>query len=268
MLKRTKIIILVSTLAGLILLAFWMRELRNKTHDLPSIMDSGRLSVLTDSSSLGFSLKGDSVFGFQYEIVKAFADTLGLELLVTQQSDLKKCLNEIENGDYDIIANLVPITSQWSQRAAFSVPFTQSRPMLIQHLSNDSTDKKIITSQMQLAGDSVYLPLNSPYKMRMENLAEEIADTIFIFEVKNMNTEQLVRLVAEKKLKYTICDEQLARILKLKYPSIDISLPIGFEQQLAWIVHPKSVLLLEKLNAFLADFIGSSAYWDIYRKYY
>jgi len=56
--------------------------------------------------------------------------------------------------------------------------------------------------------------------------------------------------------------------LKVKFPNIDVSLPIGFAQQQAWVVHPNSPLLLEKLNEFLDDFIGSSAYWNIYRKYF
>jgi membrane-bound lytic murein transglycosylase MltF len=56
--------------------------------------------------------------------------------------------------------------------------------------------------------------------------------------------------------------------LKLQYPNIDISLPVGFEQQQAWLVHLESPKLLEELNNFLNDFIGSSAYWKIYRKYF
>ena len=55
----------------------WIKDVRSRIHDLPSIMESGRLSVLTDSSRLGFSVKGDSVFGFQYEIVKAFEFSIG-----------------------------------------------------------------------------------------------------------------------------------------------------------------------------------------------
>jgi len=78
----------------------------------------------------------------------------------------------------------------------------------------------------------------------------------------------MVRMVSTGQIKYTICNEQFAQKLKLKYPNIDVSLPIGFAQQQAWVVHPNSPLLLEKLNEFLDDFIGSSAYWNIYRKYY
>jgi len=78
----------------------------------------------------------------------------------------------------------------------------------------------------------------------------------------------MVCLVAKGKINLTICDEQFARKLKFKYPNIDVSLPISFAQEQAWAVHPDSPKLLESLNEFLDDFIGSSAYWSIYRKYY
>lgn len=267
---RIKIQIGIVLVVLLLLFAAILRikDVRSRIHDLPSIMESGRLSVLTDSSRLGFSVKGDSVFGFQYEIVKVFADTLGLELVISEKTDLKACLKDLKSGDYDVIANFIPITTEWNKEALFTIPLLTSRQVLVQRILEDSTQSVGITNQLQLANDSVYIPLHSPFKMRMKHLSDEIADTINIFEVKNVGSEQLVRMVSQSKIKYTICDEQFARRLKHQYPNIDISIPIGFEQHLSWVVHPKSPLLLEKLNAFLDDFIGSPAYWKIYRKYY
>ncbi len=241
---------------------------RNRLHDLPGIIENGRITVLTDSSKLGFSVKGDSVFGFQYEIVKAFADSMGLELVITKENDLEACMNSLKSGDYDIIANLIPITSQWKKEVLFTIPLFTSRPILVQQIPEDTTRSKLITNHYQLLNDTVYIPYHSPYKMRLEHLSDEIAGTIHIIEMKNVSTEQMVRLVSEGKIKYTICDELFAKKLKLQYPNIDISLPIGFEQQLAWAVHLKSPKLLAKLNDFLTDFMGSEAYWDIYRKYF
>ena len=102
------LVILLSTL-------LWKHHSKNQIHDLPGILNSGRLSVLTDSRSIGFSIKGDSVSGFQYEIVKAFADSLGLELVISEKNDLKDCMDGLNSGDYDIIANFMPVTTEWKQ---------------------------------------------------------------------------------------------------------------------------------------------------------
>jgi membrane-bound lytic murein transglycosylase MltF len=265
-----KILIGIATLACIILVViFWgFHHPKNKIHDLSGIIKSGRISVLTDSSSIGFSVKGDTVSGFQYEIVKAFADTLGVELVISEKNDLKACMEGINTGDYDIIANLVPVTTEWGKNASFTMPFFTSREVLVQRIENESTKSYYIKKQIELANDTIYIPVNSPFKMRLNHLSNEIAEPIHIFEMKNKSSEQMVRLVACGKIRFTICNEQFAQKLKLKFPNIDVSLPIGFAQQQAWVVHPNSPELLEKLNEFLDDFIGSSAYWNIYRKYY
>ena len=262
----------IGIIAGAILLIFTLfllvRHLKSHVHDLPSILETGRLSVLTDSSRMGFSIKGDSVYGFQYEIIKAFADTLGLELVITEESDLKTSIDEIKNGDYDVIANFIPITTEWQHEVLFTNPLFMSRQILVQRIPSDSGKKQLITEHNQLANDTIYVPVHSPYIMRLKHLSDEIASPIIVLEMNNVSSEQMVRLVAHGKIKYTICDEKFAELLKIQYPNIDISVPIGFDQQLAWIVHKKSPLLLKELNSFLDDFIGSEAYWKIYRKYY
>ena len=266
--KRIQIGMILAGLVILFTIIIWVRHNRSQIHDLPSIVESGRLSVLTDSSRMGFSTKGDSVYGFQYEIVKAFADSLGLELVVTEKSDISECVEDLKSGDYDIIANFIPITTEWKKEVLYTVPLFTSRQVLVQKSAKDSAKSKVISSHFQLANDTIYIPYHSPYKMRLNHLSDEIASPIHILEVKDLSSEQMVRLVSRGKIKYTICDEQIAQKLKLEYPNIDVSFPIGFEQQQAWVVHLKSPLLQAKLNDFLQDFIGSSEYWNIYRKYY
>jgi membrane-bound lytic murein transglycosylase F len=272
MIKRKQIGI-ISALLVLFFCVFLLLYNKKKTvHDLPAILESNRLSVIIDSSRIGFSKNGDKVVGFQYEIVKAFADSLGLELVVSQQNDLRNGINGLQRGDFDIIASFIPNITDLQKELLFSHPFFISRQVLVQRINNDIVTKEFviqpINKQLMLAKDTIFIPSHSPFKMRLEHLSNEIADTIFCVELKNKSQEQMVQLVANGSIKYTICDAKLARILCMKYPNIDVSLPIGFSHQLCWGVSPKSVQLLDKLNVFLIGFIGSSDYWEIYRKYY
>ena len=266
---RKKILIGIASIAVVVVLStfIWLRFTKSPIHDLPYIIESGRLTVLTDSSSIGFSVRGDSVSGFQYEIVKAFADSLGLDLIISEKNDIKACMEGLNSGNYDIIANFIPVTTELGKNALFTIPFFISREVLVQRRSKDSSRSKKVKKHLDLANDTIYIPVNSPFKIRLSHLSKEIAEPIHIIEM-NKGSEQMVRMVALGKIKYTICDEQFAQRLKLKYSNIDVSIPIGFSQKKAWVVHLNSPQLLEKLNAFLTDFIGSSAYWNIYRKYY
>ena len=242
--------------------------MRQQKHDLKGIVEAGRLTVVTEGSSSGLLVNGDTVSGFQYEIIKAFADSLGEELVVTEQHDMKYCVGGLKNGDYDLIANFIPTTTQWKNELLYSDPIFTSHQVLVQHMISVSSRVNVLTKQTQLANDTVYIPLNSPNKILLEHLSNDIAAPIHIIEMKNMNAERLIRLVAEGKIKNTICEVQLAERFKNQYGNIDISMPVGFAQQQVWAVPVKSVQLLEKLNAFLYDFVGSSEYWKIYSKYY
>jgi len=266
--KKTQTVLVLCAVLLLVLAIFFSVHVRNRKHDLPAIMESGRLTVLTDSSNIGFSKADGKVTGFQYEMVKAFADSLGLELVISVQNDLKSGIDGLKSGDYDIIASFIPVTTEFKNEALFTIPLRTTRQVLVQRLQDDSTKFKHISKHSQLANDTIYITENSPYKMRLQHLSNEIANPIEIIEIKNTSVEQLVHLVSVGKIKYTICDEQLAQKLMKSYTNIDITLPIGFSQQQAWAVHRRSKNLLNKLNEFLEDFIGSSAYWNIYRKYY
>jgi len=265
--NKKRISIVLGALVLLIVLGLWLRYFKNQIHDLPDILAAGRITVVIDSTSIGFSVVGDNVSGFQYEIVKAFADSLGVELVVVEENDLQASIEGLKNRDYQIIADFIPVTNEWKNEVLFTTPLLSSHQVLVQRFTNDYTKEIAIKKQTDLANDTIYIPIHSPNKIILTHLSSEIADSISILEL-NLSAEQIVRQVANGKVKYTICGELFAEKLKSKYPNIDVSLPIGFEQQQAWAVNKKSPILLEKLNEFLDDFIGSSAYWEIYRKYY
>lgn len=265
--QRWKFIIVGALILGMAsVVALWIEAA--KIHDLSDVIDSGRLTVVTDSSSMGFAVDKDSVYGFQYEIIKAFADSLGVELEISEQNDVRKAIEDLKEGEYDIVANLVPMTTELKEGVIFSETIMSSRQVLVQRIPSDSLQRMPVKKQYELANDTIYMPYNSVYKMRIKNLADEIADSIHILEIKNVSTETMVRMVSQGKIKNTICSAQLAEKLKRQYPNIDISLPLGFTQEHGWVLNSKSALLAEKLNEFLSDFVGSSAYWELYRKYY
>lgn len=265
--KKLGLGIAVLTIASLLLIFF----LRNQEdtplfRDLSTISKSGRIKIVTDGSSTGFKVKEGKLTGFNYELAKALADSLGLELEISPNNDFDSCVTGLVEGKYDIIAMEIPTTTSLKLKLSFSTPIYSSRQVLIQQSYFGSTINATIFEPRYLDKDSVCIPADSPNRFRLDNLSDEIAKPIKIVEFKGKNTEQLVKMVSDGKIKYTICDEVQAQKLKKVYPNIDISMPIGFSQPMAWAVSPKSKELLQKMNDFLNDFLTSSDYWEIYRK--
>ncbi|NDV45610.1 hypothetical protein D0T49_00890 [Paludibacter sp. 221] len=254
---------------GFILLAVLLRSAGDTTHvrSLDEIIESGKLHIVSENSSMGINIGEGQNSGFQYEILKIFADTLGVELKISTANDLALSIDLLNKGKYDLIARFIPTTTEWIDTVLFSIPLLTSRQMLVQRSFNKGKEIRI-NHQYELAGDSIYIQTNSPHKMRLTHLSKEIADTIYIVELENLTAEQLVALVAEGKIRNTICHEQLSRKLTKEYSNIDASIPVSLSQPYSWAVNKESTDLLEKLNGFLAAFIGSSDYWNLYRKYY
>lgn len=268
--RRMFTIVSVGVVIVIFLIVMLVKNHHSGVHDLPGILKSGRLYVLTDDSSMGFSVNNDKVGGFQYEIAKAFADSLGVELVITQENDFDKCRELILNGDYNLLANFTPVTVKLKSEFEFSRPLNVSRLVLIQRFAVDSTKKEHIAIRrpLDLANETVCVPEHSPILARIHHLAYEIAAPIRVKEMAGKSVEDLVKQVAEGKISYTVCDEDIAAPYLIRYPNLDGSVAIGFEQHQAWLVNKHSVQLLDKLNDFLTDFIGSAAYWRIYKKYF
>jgi membrane-bound lytic murein transglycosylase F len=235
------------------------------TGDLDSVLKEGRIRIVTDNSTLGFKTEKDSVFGFQYEIAKEFAKFLGVELEISEDDDVHSAIKNLTENDYDVVAMLLPVTSEHNENVLFTKKIQVNRSMLVQLKSDTS---KLVTKHYQLANDTIFLTKNSPFELTIKHLSDQIADTIHIAELKNATIDIAVKMVSEGIISYTVCPERYAKKLLETYPNLDITVPVGFQQYNAWAVQKNAVELHKKLNEFLTDFIGSEAYWKIYRKYY
>lgn len=237
------------------------------SRDLSDIVADGKILVISENSSTGFNIDSDNISGFQYEILKKFAERLNIEIEIVLENDLKKCIRELQKGQFDILAKYIPTTTEWQDEIVFSDPLLISRLMLVQRVT-DSDDQLPVTHIKQLANDTIWIAQHSPHKMRLIHLAEELATTIHIEELKGQTTEQLVALVSEGKIKNSICYEQLSRKLTKDYPNIDTSLPVSLSQPYSWALNKNAPELLNELNQFLSEYIGSLEYWDLYQRYY
>ncbi len=258
--KKWWIYIALMLLAGGLIYFLLFRN--NKPKDFPEIMKSGRITVVVDSSSLGFSVNKGSVGGFQYEIVKEFANRHGLELIISKTPDTEAGIEELYNGESQLLAHFIPANKENIDRLLLTKAFMNTGLQLVQ--KSDSTN---IKSQLELADDTIYVAKGSVFIPRIKNLANEISSEIKIIELKNKSLEQMVEMVSRGEIKNTVCPEILTLNFKTRFSNLETDLPVGFQQEYGWAVHPNATVLRDSLNSFLNEFIGSSAYWEIYRKY-
>lgn len=236
--------------------------------DYDEIAREGVLRVTTEYNSVSFYVDGDTISGFNYELVEAFARDHSLDVSITPEMAFDKCLEGLADGSYDLIANGILATSELKDSLALSTPIALSRQVLVQRKPASDEDTLFIKSLLDLAGKTVHLVKDSPYALRIRNLGDEIGDTIYIREVERYGSEQLISLVAHGDIDYAVCEESIAEAVADSMPQIDISTAVGFTQFYSWAVSKQSPALLDTLNAWIEDFKKGKEYKRIYRKYY
>lgn len=248
--------------------------LSRANHYNNSYLERDKIVAITDYNSTNYFVYRGQLMGYQYELLQELADHLGKRLEVIVDNNLNEKFDKILKGDVDLIAANLTITAERKKIADFTIPHGQTRQMLVQrkpqnweNLGERSLEKQLIRNQLDLAGKVIHVQEHSAYSERIKNLAEEIGDTIFI-ETMKKEVKELIDMVANGEIDYTVCDENLARLNESYYENLDIKTPLSFPQHFAWAVSKGNEQLLNDINSWFDNYKSTRRYKAIYNKYF
>ena len=220
--------------------------------DYAEIAAEGVLRATMEYNSLGMYADKDSVGGFYYELLEAFARDHHLQVSITLEMSEEARMKGLTEGRFDLIASGMATSSELLDTLLLTSPILLSRLVLVQRAPLTADDSaKHIRSQIDLAGKTIHITKNPSIIQRLRHLSNEIGDTILVQEETRYGNEQLLALVAHGDIDYTVCEESLTRLFADSLPQLDTSVPIGFTQFYAWAVNKHSPVLLDSLNAWL-----------------
>lgn len=232
------------------------------------IIQRGKLIILAENSTTSYFVYRGEKMGFEYEILKAFAKDLGLEIEVKTVANLDNLIPMLENNEGDIVSCNYTVTRERNKLINFSIPYLQTPQVLIQK-KNPDKDSFLIREAHELARKHVNVWENSSYYQRLVNLQEEIGDTIYIEPVNGLiGNEELIEQVSQGIIDYTVAEENIAIVNARFYDNIDIQTAISVKQNIAFGLSKNNALLKAKLDKWLENFLTTKTYKYIYRKYY
>ncbi|OQY01831.1 MAG: lytic transglycosylase F [Desulfobacteraceae bacterium 4572_130] len=218
------------------------------------------LKVITHNNFNSYYIYREKPMGFEYDIAKEFAKFLNVELKVINPG-WNNMFSFLEKNKGDFIAAGFTITNKRKEKFDFSRPYMEIQQRLIHH-------KLIIIENLkQLAGKKIHVRKKTSYHASLE----QIKNTGIDFEIilyDNIPTEDLIRKVAEKKIKYTVADSNIAMLNRRYYPDIILGIPLEKKEKLAWAVNKNNKKFLKKMNTFLKTAETNGIYKKIYEKYY
>lgn len=248
----------------------------DEPNSLEKIVQRGKVIALTDYNSINYYIYRGEPMGYQYELLKAFSNYLGVRLELRIEDNLQKGMRQLEKGDVDLIAMGITVTGKRQERFDFTNPIFITRQVLVQRMpdgwrrlqTRDEIESKLLRSSLELAGKTVYVQAGSVFKKRLETLADEIGDTIIIQEDKR-EVEELIAAVANGEIEFTVADEHIALVNEQNYPQIDAKMPVSFSQKLAWALRKeKDNVFLKEINHWLSEYENTLEARLLYDKYF
>lgn len=236
--------------------------------DYADIVKEGVLRVATEYNSISFYVDGDTIAGFNYELIHAFARDKGLRVNIDPYMSFEDRIRGLNEKRYDVIAYGILATSAQKDSLLLTSPIILNRQVLVQRKKTGENDSLYIRTQLDLAQRTLHVVKGSPSILRIQNLGNEIGDTIYIKEIDKYGSEQLISMVAHGDIDYAVCDESIALAAADSLPQIDINTAISFTQFYSWAVSKQSPALLDSLNTWLDKFQKEEEYQKIYKKYY
>jgi membrane-bound lytic murein transglycosylase F len=244
--------------------------------DFNKIKERGYLSVSMDNNSTGYFLYRGKTMGYEYELLKRFADEHDLELRIEVTKSLEEAFNKLNRGDTDILAYNLTVTEERKKRIAFTQYHNLVRQVLVQRkpegwekMHPNAVDKLLVRNPVNLIGKTVYVRHHSAHKDRMENLSAEIGGGINVVEDSAyLETEEIIRRVANGEIDFTVAEEDVALVNASFYQNLDVQTPVSFPQQIAWGVRKNSDSLLIVLDDWIIRMKKHPAYKVIYDRYF
>jgi ABC-type amino acid transport substrate-binding protein len=222
------------------------------------------IDVAIEYSPLSYYTYGDTLGGFNYEFLKLLSSTCGIKFKYHPIVSLQPALSGLKKGLYDVLAAQFPVTRENKEHYLFTSALYLDNQVLVQRNEGGLT----ITSQLDLAGDTVNIVKGSPMRDRIISLSREIGDTIYVVQDSVYGPEQLFLMVATGDIKYAVINESIAKKLAASHPGVDVSQAISFTQFQSLTLDKGNIELCDKLNECILKVKKMPEYNQLLRKYF
>ncbi len=255
----------------------------NPADDLPNNVEiplntikDGILTILMDNSLSSYFIYRGEPMGYNYDMLKLFADESDLTLNIKIIGQVENIIDSLMAGEGDLVAANLAISEDRMEKIAFSEPLFRTSQVLVQRLpdniktlNKDEIEESLIRDRLDLEGKEVVVRKNSSYELILQNLIRETGMNLKItYTEGDVVTEDLLDMVANGEINYTLCDKNKAIPYNVYYDNLDINTPMSLSQPIAWGINKGSTELLASVNSWIEKRKRSLEYNMIYNRYF
>lgn len=242
-----------------LLLAGCTKEPPNR---LQQVLERGKLIVVTRNAATTYYEGADGPTGLEYDLLKGFADELGVELQLVVSPNLATILTTLAEGKVDLAAAGLTITEPRQLWLRFSHPYQHITQQLIYRVGNTRP-----RDLAELDGD-LEIMTNSSHQEQLIQLRSEYPELIWSSN-SQAESEELLTQVWQGLLDYTIADSNEFTLNQRYMPELRVAMDLSEPQPLAWAflrAHDDS--LHQAANSYLQSLEESGGLAHLIERYY
>lgn len=229
--------------------------------DLEDIKKRGTLRAVVDNSSTSYYIYRGRRMGYEYEMLRNFANRLKVQLQLVVTDDIQEAFEFLNDGTGDIIAMNLEVSEERKKFATFTQPTNSISTVLVQR-----EEEKIIDLN-DLSNKNIHIRANSIYKEQLKALQDTLQIEFNIIEVQE-TSENMVEMVVSGDIDYTVVDNYLALVNATYYDNIDVRLQISDPSDVGLAVRNNAPNLLSEINEWILEGKKSAYFAILYSKYF
>ncbi|NLW04508.1 MAG: membrane-bound lytic murein transglycosylase MltF [Pseudomonadaceae bacterium] len=232
---------LKKSLLLLLLLMFLVVAGCKQTDPLSQVLKTGTLTVAMRNTPAVFYEHRDGYAGFEYELVKSFADHLGVKLKVINLANALEMEQAVLKGEVDMAAGSLGLTLDRSRRFSATAPLLHSPQMVVYrtgHFRPKSWQDVIErTSLAVLAGSRQAEVLQSQQVLHPH---------LSWMETEDLEVTDLLKMVQDGDLDYALVSTQDFNINRFFFPRVAVAFDAEVSSALVWLFSKQDHSKLER----------------------
>jgi len=231
---------------------------------LERVQKEGVLRVVTRNSPATYFQDRNGETGFEYELVKRFADDLGVELKIETADNLDDLFARLDQpGGPELAAAGLVASPQRQQQARFSAPYLEVTPQVIHRNGQrrPTSPEGMVGQRILVLKGSSHAEMLREVQTRLPELKFEESDAVEVVD--------LLRMVDEGQIDLTLVDSNELAMNQVYFPNVRVAFDFGDARSLRWAVPSgEDTSLLEAVDEFLGRAEKNGTLQRLKERYY
>lgn len=230
---------------------------------LDQVLETGELRVVTRDSPTAYTITPDGPSGPEFDLVQAFADELGVALVIEPVASISEILPKLLAGEAHMAAAGLSITDTRREYLNFGHPYDSVDVHLIYKLGTGKP-----TSVDDVLDRSIEVMAGSSHVDLLASIQEEYPALTWE-ENADIEVAELMTKVAMGEIELTVADSPDFNIQRHFYPDLRVALDLDIGDPIAW-GFPKGSAdsLLARADDFLIKADRNGLLAQVHDRYY